>query len=66
VVGGYDAEEAADAYAAMVRATTEQQVIVISVWDRPTTPPSAWPAVRGHDVPGCWGTRALLGAGPPF
>jgi len=53
VVGGYDAEETADDYAAMVRAATEQQVIGVSIWDWPTTPPSAWPAVRGYDVPGC-------------
>ena len=53
VVGGYDAEETADDYAAMVRAATEQRAVGVSIWDWPTTPPSAWPAVRGYDVAGC-------------
>ena len=53
MVGGYDAEETADDYAAMVRAATEQQAVGVSIWDWPTTPPSAWPAVLGYDVAGC-------------
>jgi hypothetical protein len=53
VIGGYDVRETAADYAAMVRAATEQRAIGISVWDWPTTPPSAWPAVRGYDVAGC-------------
>jgi hypothetical protein len=53
VVGGYDAEETADDYAAMVRAATEQRAIGVSVWDWPTTPSSAWPPLRGYDVAGC-------------
>jgi hypothetical protein len=53
VIGGYDLQETAEEYAAMVRAATEQQAIGISIWDWPTTPPSAWPAVQGYDVAGC-------------
>ena len=53
VIGGYDLQETADDYAAMVRAATEQQAIGVSIWDWPTTPPSAWPAVEGYDVAGC-------------
>ena len=53
VIGGYDLQETAEDYAAMVRAATEQQAIGVSVWDWPTTPPSAWPALRGYDVAGC-------------
>jgi hypothetical protein len=37
----------------MVQAATEQGAIGISVWDWPTTPPSAWPVVQGYDVTGC-------------
>jgi hypothetical protein len=53
VIGGYDVQETAEDYAAMVRAATEQRAIGISVWDWPTTPPSAWPSLRGYDVAGC-------------
>ena len=53
VIGGYDLEETPEDYAAMVRAATEQQAIGVSVWDWPTTPPTAWPALEGYDVPGC-------------
>jgi hypothetical protein len=53
VIGGYDVQETAEDYAAMARAAAEQRAIGISVWDWPTTPPSAWPAVRGYDVVGC-------------
>ena len=53
VIGGYDVQETAEDYAAMVRAATEQQAIGVSIWDWPTTPPTAWPAVRGYDVAGC-------------
>jgi hypothetical protein len=53
VIGGYDLEETAEDYAAMVRAATEQQAIGVSIWDWPTTPPTAWPAIAGYDVAGC-------------
>jgi hypothetical protein len=53
VIGGYDERETAEDYRAMARAATEQQAIGVSIWDWPTTPPSAWPAVRGYAVPGC-------------
>ena len=53
VIGGYDLRETADDYAAMARAATEQRAIGVSIWDWPTTPPSAWPAVQGYDVAGC-------------
>ena len=53
VIGGYDLQETAEDYAAMVRAATEQRAIGVSVWDWPTTSPSAWPAMRGYDVAGC-------------
>lgn len=53
VIGGYDLQETADDYAAMARAASEQQAIGVSVWDWPTTPPSAWPALEGYDVAGC-------------
>ncbi|UOY03745.1 hypothetical protein [Blastococcus sp. PRF04-17] len=53
VIGGYDLEETADDYAAMVRAATEQRAIGVSIWDWPTTPPSAWPPLRDYDVAGC-------------
>jgi hypothetical protein len=53
VIGGYDVETTADDYAAMVRAATEQRAIGVSIWDWPTTPPTAWPAVHGYDVAGC-------------
>jgi uncharacterized lipoprotein YddW (UPF0748 family) len=53
VIGGYDAEETPEDYTAMVRAATEQQAIGVSIWDWPTTPPSAWPALQGYDVAGC-------------
>ena len=53
VIGGYDLQETADDYAAMVRAATEQQAVGVSIWDWPTTPPSAWPALQGYDVAGC-------------
>lgn len=53
VIGGYDAEETPEDYAAMVRAATEQQAIGVSVWDWPTTPASAWPPLQGYDVEGC-------------
>lgn len=53
VIGGYDLQQTAADYAAMVRAATEQRAIGVSVWDWPTTPPSAWPALRGYDVAGC-------------
>jgi hypothetical protein len=53
VIGGYDIEETADDYAAMVRAATEQQAIGVSIWDWPTTPSSAWPPLSGYDVEGC-------------
>ena len=52
VIGGYDFHETAEDYAAMARAAIEQQAIGVSVWDWPTTPPSAWPALRGYDVAG--------------
>ncbi|TFV89925.1 hypothetical protein [Blastococcus sp. CT_GayMR16] len=53
VIGGYDVQETAEDYAAMARAATERQAIGVSIWDWPTTPPSAWPALRGYDVAGC-------------
>ncbi|TFV92826.1 hypothetical protein E4P40_01475 [Blastococcus sp. CT_GayMR20] len=53
VIGGYDAQETSDDYSAMARAATEQQAIGVSIWDWPTTPPSAWPAVEDYDVSGC-------------
>src|SRR3712207_2821864 len=53
VAGGYDAQETAEDYAAMVRAATEQRAIGVSVWDWPTTPQEVWPAMRGYDVEGC-------------
>jgi hypothetical protein len=53
VIGGYDLAETVDDFAAMARAATEQQAIGVSVWDWPTTPPSAWPPLRGYDVAGC-------------
>ncbi|HLM05210.1 MAG TPA: hypothetical protein VK402_08505 [Blastococcus sp.] len=53
VIGGYDVQETADDYAAMVRAAGEQHAVGVSIWDWPTTPPSAWPALQGYDVPGC-------------
>jgi hypothetical protein len=53
VIGGYDLQETAADFTAMARAATEQQAIGVSVWDWPTTPPSAWPAVAGYDVAGC-------------
>jgi hypothetical protein len=53
VIGGYDLQETADDYTAMVRAATDQQAIGVSVWDWPTTPPFAWPALKGYDVAGC-------------
>ena len=53
VIGGCDAETAAEDYEAMVRAGTEQQAIGVSIWDWPTTPPTAWPAMDGYDVAGC-------------
>ena len=53
VIGGYDADETVEDYAAMVRAATEQRAVGVSVWDWPTTPPSAWPALEGYDVAGC-------------
>jgi hypothetical protein len=53
VIGGYDVSETAEDYTAMVHAATEQGAIGISIWDWPTTPPSAWPAVQGYDVAGC-------------
>jgi hypothetical protein len=52
VIGGYDLQETAEDYAAMVRAATEQRAIGVSIWDWPTTPPSAWPAVEGYDIEG--------------
>ena len=48
VIGGYDEQETADDYRAMARAATEQHAIGVSVWDWRTTPPSAWPALRGY------------------
>jgi hypothetical protein len=53
VIGGYDVQETAEDYAAMARAATQQRAVGISIWDWPTTPPSAWPAVQGYDVAGC-------------
>jgi hypothetical protein len=53
VIGGYDVESTAEDYAAMVRAATEQQAIGVSVWDWPTTPSTAWPAMDGYDVAEC-------------
>ncbi|TFV68181.1 UNVERIFIED_ORG: hypothetical protein E4P37_00385 [Bacillus sp. AZ43] len=53
VVGGYDVDETAEDYAAMVRAATEHRAVGVSVWDWPTTPPAVWPSMRGYDVAGC-------------
>ena len=53
VIGGYDLQETAEDYAAMVRAATRLHAIGVSVWDWPTTPPSAWPPLQGYDVAGC-------------
>jgi hypothetical protein len=53
VIGGYDLLETAEDYAAMARAATEHQAIGVSIWDWPTTPPSAWPVLEGYDVAGC-------------
>ncbi|MGY1619235.1 hypothetical protein ACI797_21045 [Geodermatophilus sp. SYSU D00691] len=53
VVGGYDVQETAEDYAAMVRAAAEQGAVGVSIYDWPTTPPSAWPAVSGYAAAGC-------------
>lgn len=53
VIGGYDMAETAEDFGGMARAATEQRAIGVSVWDWPTTPPSAWPPLRGYDVAGC-------------
>jgi hypothetical protein len=53
VIGGYDVQETADDYAAMARAATVQDAIGVSIWDWPTTPPTAWPALQGYDDTGC-------------
>ncbi len=53
VIGGYEVETTAEDYAAMVRAATEQRAVGVSVWDWPTTPSTAWPAMDGYDVAGC-------------
>ncbi len=53
VIGGYDLEETAEDYAAMVRAATEQRAVGVSIWDWPTTPACAWPALHDCDVAGC-------------
>jgi hypothetical protein len=53
VVGGYDLQETAEDYAAMVRAAGEQQAIGVSIWDWPTTPATAWTPLQGYDVAGC-------------
>jgi hypothetical protein len=53
VIGGYDEQETADDYRAMARAATDQHAIGVSIWDWPTTPPAAWPAVRGYEPAGC-------------
>jgi hypothetical protein len=53
VIGGYDLQETEEDYAAMVRAATRLHAIGVSVWDWPTTPPSAWPALQGYDAAGC-------------
>ena len=53
VIGGYDLRETADDYAAMARAASDGHAIGVSVWDWPTTPPSAWPPLRGYRGAGC-------------
>jgi hypothetical protein len=53
VIGGYDVQETAEDYAAMVQAAAEQQAIGVSIWDWPTTPSSVWPALRDYDSAGC-------------
>jgi hypothetical protein len=53
VVGGYGLQQTAEDYRAMARAATEQHAIGISVWDWPTMPSTAWPAMRGYAVAGC-------------
>ena len=52
-IGGYDLQETEADYAAVVRAATWLHAIGVSVWDWPTTPPSAWPPLQGYDVAGC-------------
>ena len=53
VIGGYDTGQTAENYAGMSRAATEAGAIGVSVYDWPTTPPSAWAPLRGYDSPGC-------------
>jgi hypothetical protein len=53
VIGGYDLRETADDYAAMARAASDGHAIGVSVWDWPTTPPSAWPPLWGYRGAGC-------------
>jgi len=53
VVGGYDVSETEADYADMARAATEQGAIGVSIFDWPTTPASAWPAVSGYSAAGC-------------
>jgi hypothetical protein len=53
VIGGYDLQETADDYAAMARAASEQRAIGVSVWDWPTTPPSAWSPLQGYGAADC-------------
>jgi hypothetical protein len=53
VIGGYDLQETAADFLAMVRAANEQQAIGVSVWDWPTTPQSAWPVLEDYSGAGC-------------
>jgi hypothetical protein len=53
VVGGYDSAETAADYAGMARAAAEQGAVGVSIYDWPTTPAEAWPAVTGYDAPRC-------------
>lgn len=65
VIGGYDLQQTADDYAAMARAATEHRAIGVSIWDWPTTPPTAWPPLQGYDVAGCQQASDPPGVVPP-
>jgi hypothetical protein len=53
VVGGYDVTETAEDYVGMARAAAEAGAIGVSIYDWPTTPPSAWAPMQGYAVPRC-------------
>ncbi|WP_448625127.1 hypothetical protein [Geodermatophilus sp. URMC 64] len=53
VVGGFDAAETAADYAEMARAAGERGAVGVSIYDWPTTPAEAWPAVTGYAGGSC-------------